>query len=146
MSDPYDATRPLHHPRHAAGPHSVTPPLAAPHSPPPPPSAPHSPPQRSASPPSPSAPPGPPVAQRGDLPAPGGSRPQNPGPRPGGRAVQGIYREEALRRRAAGRGPDGAPPTVGGPSFLVLWLIVMAILAAAVVLTVLTLRAAGAAA
>jgi hypothetical protein len=35
---------------------------------------------------------------------------------------------------------------VGGPSFLVLWLIVMAILAAAVVLTVLTLRAAGAAA
>ncbi|MET8992732.1 hypothetical protein ABZW49_45415 [Nonomuraea wenchangensis] len=119
MSDPYDATRPLHHPRHVAGPHSVTPPLAAPHSPP----------QRSASPPSPPAPPG-----------------QNPGPTPGGRAGQGIYREEALRRRAAGRGPDGAPPTVGGPSFLVLWLIVMAILAAAVVLTVLTLRAAGAAA
>ncbi|MEW9551004.1 hypothetical protein [Nonomuraea sp. NPDC050783] len=83
------------------------------------------------------------------------SRPRHPAPQnaePPAAASQApeqgrrIFREEAVRGRAAGREPVRAPLVIGGPSFLVLWLIVMAILAAAVVLAVLTLRAAGAAA
>ncbi|MFC0861852.1 hypothetical protein ACFHYQ_06020 [Sphaerimonospora cavernae] len=55
-----------------------------------------------------------------------------------------IYREEALREHAAPRPVRLLSPMISGPSFLVLWLVAVAILAAGTVLTVLALRAGAA--
>lgn len=78
--DPYDATRPVPHPRHAA---------------------------------------------------------------PGQAQQQRIYREEALRERAAPHPGRPRPLAISGPSFLVLWLVAAVILAAGAALTALAVGAAG---
>ncbi|MDF5752812.1 hypothetical protein [Spongiactinospora sp. TRM90649] len=56
-----------------------------------------------------------------------------------------VYREEALREHAAPRPVRRLPLVVSGPSFLVLWLVVAAIVAAGAALTAMAVLAVGAA-
>ncbi|MEU9890648.1 hypothetical protein AB0M95_09770 [Sphaerisporangium sp. NPDC051017] len=52
-----------------------------------------------------------------------------------------MYREEALRSRAASRAAAPVPVVISSPSFLALWLVVAAVVAGGAVLTALALRA-----
>lgn len=66
-----------------------------------------------------------------------------PAPRhaaPPARDGQGIYREEALRHRAMSR-VTRMPPVISTPSFLALWLLVAALLATGLLLTMAAVEA-----
>ncbi|MEU1386778.1 MULTISPECIES: hypothetical protein [unclassified Nonomuraea] len=56
------------------------------------------------------------------------------------RDAQGIYREEALRHRAMSR-VSRMPPVISTPSFLALWLLVAALLATGLLLTMVAVEA-----
>ncbi|WP_030913687.1 hypothetical protein [Streptosporangium amethystogenes] len=90
----------------------------APYSPPPPPQRPPA-----------AAPPTPPP----------GHQPHSPSAPPG----RPIYRAEALRRHAEARSAARMPLVISGPSFLLLWILVAAVLAAGATLIALALGAGG---
>ncbi|MEU8321380.1 hypothetical protein AB0C33_23780 [Nonomuraea sp. NPDC048881] len=69
-------------------------------------------------------------------PAPRHAAPAARDPREG----QGIYREEALRHRAMSR-VTRMPPVISTPSFLALWLLVAALLATGLLLTMAAVEA-----
>ncbi|MFI7423492.1 hypothetical protein [Nonomuraea sp. NPDC049684] len=69
-------------------------------------------------------------------PAPRHAAPGTPDRREG----QGIYREEALRHRAMSR-VTRMPPVISTPSFLALWLLVAALLATGLLLTMAAVEA-----
>ncbi|MEU3165268.1 hypothetical protein [Streptosporangium sp. NPDC006930] len=65
------------------------------------------------------------------------------GPPSGSGHGRPIYREEALRRHARSRAAARMPLVISGPSFLLLWIVVAAILAAGATLITLVLGAGG---
>ncbi|MFD1933148.1 MULTISPECIES: hypothetical protein [Nonomuraea] len=68
-----------------------------------------------------------------------------PRPRTAGVGPRGVYREEALRGRAAARAAARRVPLViSGPSFALLWAVVALLVAAGVALTALALGTLGA--
>ncbi|MGW0806071.1 hypothetical protein [Nonomuraea sp. NPDC002799] len=58
------------------------------------------------------------------------------------RSPRPVYREDAVRSRAAGRVSVRMPLVISGPSFLLLWIAVTAVLGAGVAVTALALAAA----
>ncbi|MGW0589335.1 hypothetical protein [Streptosporangium sp. NPDC002607] len=106
------------------------------------PQAPYSPPAPPQRPPA-AAPPTPPPGHRPHSPsAPPGGQPAEspPGGGPPGRP---IYRAEALRRHAEARPAARMPLVISGPSFLLLWILVAAVLAAGATLIALALGVGG---
>ncbi|MFF5247964.1 hypothetical protein ACFY3V_27055 [Streptosporangium sp. NPDC000095] len=65
------------------------------------------------------------------------------GPPSGSGHGRPIYREEALRRHADSRAAAKMPLVISGPSFLLLWIVVAAVLAAGATLITLVLGAGG---
>lgn len=68
-----------------------------------------------------------------------------PRPRTAGGRPRGVYREEALRGRAVSRAAaTRIPLVISGPSFAMLWAVVVLLVAGGVALTVLALGMPGA--
>ncbi|MEV4753053.1 hypothetical protein ACFQVD_40160 [Streptosporangium amethystogenes subsp. fukuiense] len=90
----------------------------------------------------------PPPRQRPPAAAPPGHRPHSPSAPPEGQPTGSppgrlIYRTEALRRHAEARSVARMPLVISGPSFLLLWILVAAVLAAGATLIALALGAGG---
>lgn len=75
--------------------------------------------------------------------APGPPAGNGPGNGPGNGKGRFAYREEALRRHVESRAAARMPLVISGPSFLLLWIVVAAVLAAGAVLVTLALGAGG---
>ncbi|MGJ6962244.1 hypothetical protein ACSDR0_10075 [Streptosporangium sp. G11] len=85
--------------------------------------------------------PGPPAAAPAAPAAQPGS--STTGPPAGSGPGRLVYREEALRRHVETRATVRMPLVISGPSFLLLWIVVAAVLAAGAVLITLALGAGG---
>ncbi|GAA4189016.1 hypothetical protein GCM10022252_25230 [Streptosporangium oxazolinicum] len=70
-------------------------------------------------------------------------RPSPTGPPTGSGPGRLVYREEALRRHAEARATARMPLVISGPSFLLLWIVVVAVLAAGAALVMLALGTGG---
>ncbi|WP_283135121.1 hypothetical protein [Rhizohabitans arisaemae] len=90
------------------------------------------------------SPPGPPrfaPADPGHRVVPAGPAPQAApaAPSPVARPAGGLFREEAIRHAAGSRAATRMPLMISGPSFLLLWIVVAALVASGAILAVLLL-------